>query len=282
MGSVATFPVRALFRTVQGLATGRAAILDVEVKRLDDAMLRQAWLRRLRRAAAEPGVRGFVLRIEAPPGSWAACGDLRNAITQIRQAGKPVYAWLDRPGNATMWIASACERIFLVPTGEVDLVGVGTEQTFFGALLDRLGVDADLEAAGAYKSFGEPFTRSFASPANQEAIRAPTVINSRHRRACDMGGASLLASRVSQAGRVTRARHLATGEPVTRRYGRGSRATVPDRSALSGERVHSCLAGSGTRSIGRRGNGSPSAARRVSRFARCGYQLVDACNFAAS
>ena len=92
-------------------------------------------------------------------------------IKATRAAGTQVYAWLDAPGNATMWIASACDRVFVVPTTEIALVGVGTELTFFGAALSRLGLEPDFEAAGAYKSFGEPFTRSFASPANQEALQ---------------------------------------------------------------------------------------------------------------
>ena len=119
----------------------------------------------------DPNVAAVLLRIEAPPGGYAACQDLRSAIASVRRTGTAVYAWVDAPQNATMWIATACDRVFMMPTGEVALVGVGTELTFFGAALGRLGLEPDFEAAGAYKSFGEPFTRSFASPANQEALQ---------------------------------------------------------------------------------------------------------------
>jgi protease-4 len=89
----------------------------------------------------------------------------------VRERGKPVYGWLEAPGNSLVWLASACDRVWMVPSGELGLVGIGVELTFFGAALSRLGIRPDFEAAGAYKSFGEPFTRSYPSPANQEAVR---------------------------------------------------------------------------------------------------------------
>ena len=116
-------------------------------------------------------MRAILLRMVSPPGGWAAAQDLRDTIAQIRTK-KPVYAWVQNPGNGLVYLASACDRVFLLPTGDVPLLGVGAELTFVGALFERLGIEPDLEAAGAYKSFGEPFTRTFASPASQEAMGA--------------------------------------------------------------------------------------------------------------
>jgi protease-4 len=151
--------------------SGSQAVVDVTLTRVPDLVEREQQLHRIRRMGNDPNVAAILLRIEAPPGGYAACQDLRGVIKATRAAGTQVYAWLDAPGNATMWIASACDRVFVVPTTEIALVGVGTELTFFGAALARLGLEPDFEAAGAYKSFGEPFTRSFASPANQEALQ---------------------------------------------------------------------------------------------------------------
>lgn len=169
--ALAAVPVGLALGVVHRMATGRDAVLDVTIDRVADLKARDALLRRLRRAADDPNVAALVLRFKAPPAGWAACQDLRGVIVALRSAGKPVYAWLEHSGNATTWLASACDKVFLVPTGEVGLVGVGTELTFFGAALGRLGVQPDFEAAGEYKSFGEPWTRTFPSPENHEAIR---------------------------------------------------------------------------------------------------------------
>jgi protease-4 len=172
VGSVAAVPAGGLLRVIQSMASTSQAVLDLEVETLEDSQHRQALLNRLRRAAADPGVTALIVRFSSPPGSWAACADLRVALQRLRRAGKPVYAVLEQPGNALLWMASVADRVFLVPTGEVLLVGIAAELTFFGDLLARIGVEPDFEAAGTYKSFGEPYTRAFASPANQEAIGA--------------------------------------------------------------------------------------------------------------
>lgn len=169
---VAMTPVKALTRMVRRGVTGPRCVLDVDVGRLPDVRARQQWLRRLRRTAADPAIKGVLLRFHGVPGRWAATGDLRSAIASIRGAGTPVYAAVESPGTGVMWAATACDHVFCAPTGQVALLGVGAELTFFGGALEQLGVQPDFEAAGAYKSFGESYTRRFASPENQEAIGA--------------------------------------------------------------------------------------------------------------
>ncbi|MCB9690027.1 MAG: S49 family peptidase [Alphaproteobacteria bacterium] len=170
LGALALLPRVALRGLHRGL-TGQQAVLDVTVERMPDLMQRDRFLRRLGGVVDDARVVAVVLRLHAPPAGWAALQDLVDVIRRIRESGRKVYAWLEAPGNAVMAIAAACDHVFVVPTGEVGLVGVGTELTFFGAALGRMGIRPDFEAAGAYKSFGEPWTRSFPSPANQEAVR---------------------------------------------------------------------------------------------------------------
>ncbi len=167
-------------RQLHRWATGAQAVLEAPVGPIADLAERQAWLLRLGRVAADPHVAAVVLRIDGPLGGWAAHEDLRGVVGELRRAGKTVVAQLQTPGNASLWVAAACTRSVIVPTGEVALVGIGAELTFFGALLERLGVQPDFEAAGAYKSFGEPWTRRYASPANLEATR--TLVDSLHER----------------------------------------------------------------------------------------------------
>jgi protease IV len=165
-----TAPLLAAARAARRAATSSRCVLDVRVGPLPDVRARTLFLESLLRAGRDPAVKAVRLFVDGAPGGWASVGDLAAVIRALREGGTAVWACLEAPGNAAMVLASACDRIFLVPTGEVGLVGVGAELTFFGALLDRLGVRPDFEAAGAYKSFGEPFTRTYASAANREAV----------------------------------------------------------------------------------------------------------------
>lgn len=170
IGSGLSLPVALGLGAILRRVHGPAAVLDLRVTRLEGALERSLQLESLRRAAVDPSVAAVLLRLDSPPGGFAACEDLRRVIGSVRRSGKPVFAFLEAPGNALVWIASACERVFCIPTGEVGFVGVGVELTFFGAALARLGLTPDFEAAGEYKSFGEPWTRSFPSAANHEAM----------------------------------------------------------------------------------------------------------------
>ena len=169
--ALAAIPVGVAASLTHRLMTGKNVVLDAVIDRVPDLHARDQLVRRLRRAAKDPLVQAVLLRLRNAPAGWASCQDLREAIAEIRGSGRPVYAWLESPGNAVTWLAAACDKVLLVPPSEVGLVGVGVELTFFGAALARVGVQPDFEAAGAYKSFGEPWTRSFPSPANQEAMR---------------------------------------------------------------------------------------------------------------
>lgn len=105
-------------------------------------------------------------------GGWATIEALREALSRAREAGKLITVEAGRYGNAEMYVASVADRVWIRPTGEVAALGVAATMTFGGGLLSRLGLRFDVEAAGAYKAFGETFTRTFASPANREATAA--------------------------------------------------------------------------------------------------------------
>ena len=162
-------PARGLHRRVHRRLGGDHLVLEVTVSEQRELAARQGFLKALARAGADPAVEAVLLHVEGSPGGRAAIQDLRSALRALSDAGTATYAFLHHASNATLWIATACERVHLVPTGEVHLLGLGAELVFLGGALERLGIEADVMAAGAYKAAGEMFTRTFASPANLEA-----------------------------------------------------------------------------------------------------------------
>lgn len=129
-------------------------------------------IERIREMADDEHVRVVFIRLEGVPAGWASMQDLREAIITLNAAGKKTAIHLDQASNGELYLASAAERVWMPPPGDLFLSGLGGRLSFFGNVLARLGVKVDMVAAGAYKSFGEPFTRSFASPANREQMEA--------------------------------------------------------------------------------------------------------------
>jgi protease IV len=117
-------------------------------------------------------VEGVVLLIDRVEAGWARLESLRARIASWRQAGKRVIAHLSSPGNRELFVAAACDEVLCDESGSVGLTGLALEAGFYGETLRRLGVEAELEAKGEYKSFGETLTRSDMSPANREATGA--------------------------------------------------------------------------------------------------------------
>ena len=117
--------------------------------------------------------RGLHLVLDgAAMGGWATLEGLRGALGRARVSGKLVTVEAGRFGNAELYLASVADRVWIHPTGEVAAVGVAATLMFGGGFLDKLGLKFDVEAAGAYKSFGETFSRAYSSPENREATRA--------------------------------------------------------------------------------------------------------------
>lgn len=115
-------------------------------------------------------VAGLWLRLEGVHAGWATLSEVRAALLRLRVLGKQIICELVHAGNAEMYLASVASVVYLHPMTSLNLLGVGASLRFAGTALSRLGVRFDMEAAGAYKSAGETFTRAFATPENREAI----------------------------------------------------------------------------------------------------------------
>jgi protease-4 len=119
---------------------------------------------RLDKAATDPRVKGVVLSIESPALGRGRAEELRAAIGRIRKAGKPVAAHLVGAEPVHYMVASACDTVAMPPAATLEITGVRTEVTFFKAMLDKLGVDAEILQVGEFKGAGEPLTRTSMSP----------------------------------------------------------------------------------------------------------------------
>jgi protease-4 len=122
------------------------------------------------RAAADPNVKGLVVRVSSLPGSgWGQVQELRDAITRFRASNKPAYAHLEFCGNKEYYLASACTKVYAVPTALLDVTGLEAEVTFFRGTLDKLGVEAQFEGVGKYKNAPNQFTeKGFTAPHREQ------------------------------------------------------------------------------------------------------------------
>ena len=123
----------------------------------------------LQKAKRDPRITGVLLlpsTLELP--FWAKVQELRDAIIDFRQSGKIVVAFLEYGGDREYYLASAADRVFLLPTSPLDLTGIASYEIFLRGALDSIGAFPDFLQIGAYKTAANQFTQRELTPAHRE------------------------------------------------------------------------------------------------------------------
>ena len=138
----------------------------------DDTTVR-SFVESLRLAKRDPRITGVLLvpsSFESP--FWAKVQELRDAVLDFRKSGKTVVAFLEYGGDREYYLASAADRVFLLPTSALDLTGVASYEVFLRGTLDKLGAYPDFLQIGAYKTAVNQLTEKGFTPAHREMTEA--------------------------------------------------------------------------------------------------------------
>ena len=123
----------------------------------------------LRMAKIDDRVSAVVL---IPPpitdGLWGKLQDIRDAVIDFKESGKPVVAYLEFGTGQAYYLASACDEVFMTPTSPLNLVGIASYDLFLRGALDKIGFEADMLAAGDYKTAVNLYTEKAFTPEHRE------------------------------------------------------------------------------------------------------------------
>jgi protease-4 len=123
----------------------------------------------LRKAKVDPRITAVLLRptgFQSP--YWGKVQEIRDAVLDFRKSGKRVYAYLEYGGDREYYLATAADKVFLMPSSPLDLTGVATYELFLRGTLDKVGVFPDLHHIGAYKTAVNTFTEKGFTAAHKE------------------------------------------------------------------------------------------------------------------
>lgn len=130
----------------------------------DGALTLRSLVQRLHAARDDKDIRGVLLTIGADSGmNLAQAQEVRDALSELRRAGKPSFVYADGYDTDAYTLASGATDICLLEGGEIMMPGVGLEATFAKGFLDKVGVQADYVQIGEYKGADEEYTRTGAS-----------------------------------------------------------------------------------------------------------------------
>lgn len=121
--------------------------------------------------ARDPHARGLLLSIPHLAAGWASCEDLRGLLVALRGRGKRVVVHLrEGGGQREMLVASGADEVLMSPGAQLQLLGVSAQAPYFGGLFEHLGVRAQVQAVGDFKTAGERFERRGMSEAQRAQV----------------------------------------------------------------------------------------------------------------
>jgi protease-4 len=126
----------------------------------------------LRKAAVDPRVTSVIIRPTGTAALWGKVQEVRDAIVEFKKSRKPIVAYLQFGGDQTYYLASACDKVFLLPTASLDLTGVANYEVFLRGSLDKIGALPDAIHVGEYKTASNTFTEHTFTPAHREMAQS--------------------------------------------------------------------------------------------------------------
>ncbi len=128
-------------------------------------------LENLEKARIDDRIRGVILKIDLPQVGWGKLRELRGRVQQLRDSGKPVYAYTSFATNKALYLAAACDSIYVHPRGLLFLSGLSAERLYARRLLDQLDIETQVSQIKEYKSMAEMVMREDMSPEVRENMR---------------------------------------------------------------------------------------------------------------
>jgi protease-4 len=131
----------------------------------------------LHQATTDDRVVALVARVGAGELGLAQVEEIRDAVAAFRASGKPTVLFSETfgefaSGQGGYYLATAFERVYLQPSGDVGLAGLISLNPFFSGTLEQLGVEVRMDNRYEYKNALNIFTESEMTEPHREAVEA--------------------------------------------------------------------------------------------------------------
>jgi protease-4 len=140
---------------------------DMDVFGLDDI------LKAIKAARDEENIKGIYIEGGATSfDSPATAQQIRRALEDFRKSGKWVLAYGDEYMQASYYVCSVADSLFLNATGMINFKGLGGKHEYMTGLYEKLGIKYQVARVGKYKSAVESVTRKDMSAEDREQHEA--------------------------------------------------------------------------------------------------------------
>lgn len=116
----------------------------------------------------------LVARVSGIGMGFAQLQEVRDALLRFEESGKPMIAFAETfgelsPGNTSYYLATAFDRIYLQPSGDLNLTGLYLESTFLRGTLEKLGIDPQIDKRWEYKNAADTYLQKEFTEAHRQS-----------------------------------------------------------------------------------------------------------------
>jgi protease-4 len=121
-------------------------------------------------------IEGILLDVSYPVAGFSSLEEIRESLLDFRTSGKWVIAYGIVMSESAYYLASASDKIYLNPEGDIEFNGLTAEVGFFKKMFDKLEIKPEVFRVGEFKSAVEPFLFEKMSP--ESRLQLTALVNS--------------------------------------------------------------------------------------------------------
>jgi len=133
-------------------------------------------LKNIEKAKRDENISGIVLESGMLMAGYATIEEIRNALIDFKTSGKFIYSFAPVYTQKAYYLASVADKVYLNPSGMLELKGMYAERTFFKKALEKIGIEIQVFKHGKFKSAVEPFMLEKMSDASR--LQTEVYLNS--------------------------------------------------------------------------------------------------------
>lgn len=123
--------------------------------------------KKIEQAKTDDKIKGIFINIKQLQAGFATIQELRNMLLDFRKSGKYVYCYSENYNQLEYYLASAADKVYVHPNGNVEWKGLYMGLMFFKNALSKLEIEMQVFRHGKFKSAVEPFMLDKMSESNR-------------------------------------------------------------------------------------------------------------------
>lgn len=126
----------------------------------------------IKKAKDNDNVKGIYIEAGVLDAGFGTLLEIRNALEDFKKSGKWIVAYGDAYTQGAYYLASVADKVYLNPSGELDLHGIASQSMYVKDLYAKFGIKYQIIKVGKYKSATEIYSEDHMSDANREQVTA--------------------------------------------------------------------------------------------------------------